>query len=505
MHTDFALSLSIIPCQKDFTPLLVQMIFWWGAAQIAAKMDRLRVSEAKLLAFSQKYHPYMTDGKDSWGPEITVVDTNIPRSVVPGAVADDEDSYYNSFLTCGTNTTSNASTENGDPSSSFVIHSIQVKARTNYSKISNSNSSLSTSTSTPLVLLHGYMNGGVYFYRNFLSLSRYFDSIHSLDLLGWGLSSRPSFRQIQSTSAAESFFVESLEAWRKAQQIDKMILAGHSMGGYLSVAYCERYPQHVERLILLSPVGVPKEDANDEIQRQRNERIRSAPWKYRLLFGLYNTLYQHQSIGDIFRWFPSDRAKTLVTEYANRRLKFSDSDELNVFIDYLYEANSLPGSGEYCLNRILHSNVMAKEPLEDRIPKLQQSIKSICFLYGANDWMDITGGLKVQEAMKQQSTPPVEVYRVNNAGHLLQLEHPEQVSTGVILSSVDAADRVALQQALSLTNEPEKVTLSQYMEERAQAKLSAAMKEEEEMVQAAASTQQPATPQRQSTAQVAAA
>jgi len=486
------------------------MLFWWGTAQIAAQMDRLRVSEAKLLAFSQKYHSSpMTDGKDGWGPDITIVDTSIPRSVVPGAVTDDENSYYNSFLTCGTNTTSNTSTENGDPSSSFVIHSIQVKARTN-SNISNSKS---PSTSTPLVLLHGYMNGGVYFYRNFLSLSRYFDSIHSLDLLGWGLSSRPSFRQIQSTPAAESFFVESLEAWRKAQQIDKMILAGHSMGGYLSVAYCERYPEHVERLILLSPVGVPKEDANDEIQRQRNERIRSAPWKYRLLFGLYNTLYQHQSIGDIFRWFPSDRAKNLVTEYANRRLKFSDPDEVNVFIDYLYEANSLPGSGEYCLNRILHSNVMAKEPLEDRIPKLQHSIKSISFLYGANDWMDITGGLKVQEAMKQQSTPPVEVYRVSKAGHLLQLEHPEQVSTGIILSSVDAADRVALKQVLSLTNEPEKVTLSQYMEERAQAKLSAGAKEEEEMDQAAASTatvavmstQQLATPQRQSTNQVAAA
>jgi pimeloyl-ACP methyl ester carboxylesterase len=29
-----------------------------------------------------------------------------------------------------------------------------------------------------------------------------------------------------------------------------MILCGHSLGGYLSFAYAERYPQHVDRLIL---------------------------------------------------------------------------------------------------------------------------------------------------------------------------------------------------------------------------------------------------------------
>ncbi len=82
-------------------------------------------------------------------------------------------------------------------------------------------------------------------------------------LLGFGLSSRPDFYDsIQSTGkeptsveGAESFFVDSLEEWRKAQNIEKMVLAGHSMGGYLSVAYTEKYPERVSKLILISPVG----------------------------------------------------------------------------------------------------------------------------------------------------------------------------------------------------------------------------------------------------------
>jgi pimeloyl-ACP methyl ester carboxylesterase len=56
----------------------------------------------------------------------------------------------------------------------------------------------------------------------------------------------------------ESYFVESLEAWRKQQNIEKMTLVGHSLGGYLSVVYALKYSQHVEKLILVSPAGIPQ-------------------------------------------------------------------------------------------------------------------------------------------------------------------------------------------------------------------------------------------------------
>jgi cardiolipin-specific phospholipase len=37
-----------------------------------------------------------------------------------------------------------------------------------------------------------------------------------------------------------------------------MTLIGHSLGGYLSTAYALRYPSRVDRLVLLSPAGIPE-------------------------------------------------------------------------------------------------------------------------------------------------------------------------------------------------------------------------------------------------------
>ena len=119
----------------------------------------------------------------------------------------------------------------------LVIHGIRLDALDEQQKVSK----------YPLVTLHGYMNGALCYYRNLVGLTKYFPTVYSLDFLGWGLSSRPAFHPLDnSVQATENVFVESLEAWRKAQQIEKMVLAGHSMGGYLSGAYCEKYLEQVE-------------------------------------------------------------------------------------------------------------------------------------------------------------------------------------------------------------------------------------------------------------------
>jgi abhydrolase domain-containing protein 5 len=118
-----------------------------------------------------------------------------------------------------------------------------------------------------IVLVHGYGASQGFFFRNFDALASKF-RVLAIDQLGWGASSRPDFTCkttegkhlstenpsvnvsfcLQSSVAdcfvvfgefpeTESWFIDSLEEWRKAKKIDNFILLGHSLGGYIATRY----------------------------------------------------------------------------------------------------------------------------------------------------------------------------------------------------------------------------------------------------------------------------
>ena len=127
---------------------------------------------------------------------------------------------------------------------------------------------------TKIVLAHGYGAGSAFFFQNIESMAKVPNSrLYVLDWLGMGRSSRPTFHIPSSetknvdtrVAAAESFFVSSLEDWRSKMGLEKMVLVGHSLGGYLSLAYALRYPTRVERLVLVSPVGIPTAPPEDDV------------------------------------------------------------------------------------------------------------------------------------------------------------------------------------------------------------------------------------------------
>lgn len=126
---------------------------------------------------------------------------------------------------------------------------------------------------TNVVLAHGYGAGSAFFFQNIKSMAEIPNSrLYVLDWLGMGRSSRPTFHIPSSetknvdtrVAAAESFFISSLEDWRHKMGLENMVLVGHSLGGYLSLAYALRYPSRVQRLVLVSPVGIPNAPPEQE-------------------------------------------------------------------------------------------------------------------------------------------------------------------------------------------------------------------------------------------------
>lgn len=95
------------------------------------------------------------------------------------------------------------------------------------------------SESTPLVLLHGFGGGVGLWVLNLDDLSQQ-RPVYAFDLLGFGQSSRPHFSS--DAQEAELQFVESIEQWRTTVGLDKIILLGHNLGGYLAAAYALKYP-----------------------------------------------------------------------------------------------------------------------------------------------------------------------------------------------------------------------------------------------------------------------
>lgn len=237
---------------------------------------------------------------------------------------------------------------------------------------------------------------------------------YAIDWLGFGRSSRPAFPfrpgQPNSVENSEAFFIEALEEWRKANNIERFILMGHSLGGYLSAAYALRYPERVQHLILVSPVGVPVLDK--EIESAAFE----GQWRRRMFVNTVNTMWNWGFSPQMIIRMPG-LGRRMVNGYATRRFSHLPESEVNLLRDYTYHLNVRRGSGEYAINTLLQFPVYARKPLCLRLPSLAMPTT---FLYGKYDWMEPSHAYELAPSMPNGA----KVYTLEEAGHFLFLENP---------------------------------------------------------------------------------
>lgn len=74
---------------------------------------------------------------------------------------------------------------------------------------------------------------------------------YALDLLGHGESSKPRDKDQYRLETLFDFLAE----WIDSLELEMPpVLVGHSLGGYLSLAYAQRYPDKVQELVLIDPL-----------------------------------------------------------------------------------------------------------------------------------------------------------------------------------------------------------------------------------------------------------
>lgn len=111
----------------------------------------------------------------------------------------------------------------------------------------------SKSAAAQLMLVHGFPERGHIFQRQIAALADHFTLLIP-DLPGSGNS---PYNALLSTT---SDFADGLLAALDAEQIDKIVLIGHSMGGYIALAFAQKYPERLSGLGLLHSTAYSDSD-----------------------------------------------------------------------------------------------------------------------------------------------------------------------------------------------------------------------------------------------------
>jgi len=101
-----------------------------------------------------------------------------------------------------------------------------------------------------VVLLHGNNFAGFYFGVVIDALRREGFRVIVPDQIGYGRSSKPIIPYDLTDMARNTRTI------LKSLNIDKAMIVGHSMGGMLAARFATQYPEIVERLVLLNPIGL---------------------------------------------------------------------------------------------------------------------------------------------------------------------------------------------------------------------------------------------------------
>jgi pimeloyl-ACP methyl ester carboxylesterase len=130
---------------------------------------------------------------------------------------------------------------------------------------------LHTGAGSALVLLHGLSGSARWWRHNVPALAEHFRT-HAPDLVGFGQSrswtTRPSIPEM----------AELFEQWLDMNEIERTHLIGHSMGGQIAIHMAAKWPGRINRLVLVSAAGIPREMSLTAVTRFLAEIVPPRGW-----------------------------------------------------------------------------------------------------------------------------------------------------------------------------------------------------------------------------------
>lgn len=244
----------------------------------------------------------------------------------------------------------------------------------------------------PVFLIPGWACSVYVFRRNMPALGEAGYRAIAVDLKGHGLSNKP----IDPDEYTVGALVEHLREIIDALGLLRPALVGHSMGGSLLYHFAARYPERLNSLLLLSPVGL--------------SGVRPM-WLYRLLTPRF--------LMPLLRRFqPRFAVRIALARVYGKRGRCTEED-----VDQYWAPTQFPESSD-ALRELLHSydwNAAKSRNLEPvRIPAIG--------IWGNRDHLMPRAEIDLYERL----IPGIELVEINDAGHAAPEETPDEVNTALI-------------------------------------------------------------------------
>jgi pimeloyl-ACP methyl ester carboxylesterase len=231
----------------------------------------------------------------------------------------------------------------------------------------------------PVLLLHGFAEDGRIWDELISGLGRHCRLLIP-DLPGSGQSALlPGEPSIDALADVIKEMVDGLG-------VERCVLIGHSMGGYVSLAFAEKYPDRLKAFGFFHSTAYADSEEKRVARRKSIEFIRqhgAAP-------------FIRQSTPNLFAVETREQRSSMVEDTIRRYSGFTPEALI-----YYYEA-------------------MIRRP--DRVHVLRQFKGPVLFIMGAADLV-----VPYEQAMKQCHEPAISViHTLDHSGHMGMLEEPER-------------------------------------------------------------------------------
>ena len=250
-----------------------------------------------------------------------------------------------------------------------------------------------------ILFIHGLASYMPAWKKNIEVLSKTYRCI-AIDLPGYGKSSKGAYE------CSMDFFATSIKEMMDSKGISSYYVAGHSMGGQISMVMALKYPNTVKGLILTAPAGF---ETFTEGEKQWFREAVTAKATYLTPVEQIQT-----NFGSNFNALPAD-AEFMITD----RIAMRDASDFEAFCYVIPQ--SVQG--------------MVNSPVYDELPKIKQPCVVI---FGENDNLIpnryLHGGTTLKIAQQGASRLPncKKVVMIPNAGHFVQWEGADLFNQSVL-------------------------------------------------------------------------